>query len=112
MFQTNVRGKNRNTHFTFIIPTRPLPPEDCAVYKIMRKKCGGGRQATVENIIVRLRFACRVTKDRMQTHTQEYVIFTAFPLHQGFPGRVSVLRHTYIACLVTFLLLLSTRAAH
>jgi len=38
---------------------------------------------------------------RLQTHTHsEYLIHTAFPLHQQSRERVSMLRHTCIACLV------------
>jgi hypothetical protein len=33
-------------------------------------------------------------------HTDEYVILIAFPHQQWFRERASVLRHTYIACLV------------
>ena len=34
------------------------------------------------------------------THTYKYALFIAFPLQQSFRERASVLRYTYIACLV------------
>ena len=42
----------------------------------------------------------------------EYVILTAFPLQQGLCERVSVLRPTFLDCLITFPLLPATRASH
>jgi hypothetical protein len=36
------------------------------------------------------------------THTQQYVILIAFPQQQWFRERASMLRYTYIACLVLF----------
>ena len=43
--------------------------ENCTVYDNMQKY-GRGKQATEDNIIWRMRFECRVTKARIQTHTQ------------------------------------------
>jgi hypothetical protein len=44
------------------------------------------------------------TRTHARTHThkniEQYVIFIAFPLQQLFRERASVLRYTYIACLV------------
>ena len=37
---------------------------------------------------------------RKHAHTGQYVILTAFPQQQWFRKRASVLRYTYIACLV------------
>jgi len=49
--------------------------------------------------IRRMRIACWVIK---ATYTQsEYVIFIVFPLKQWLHERSSVLRHTYIGCLVS-----------
>jgi hypothetical protein len=46
----------------------------------------------------RMRIACRIRK---ATHTNsEYVILTAFPLHQWLRERASLLPYTYIACIV------------
>ena len=39
------------------------------------------------------------------TFTQKYVIFIAFPMLQLFHGRASVLRYTYIACLLVILII-------
>jgi hypothetical protein len=48
--------------------------------------------------IWRMRFACWITK-AIHTHTK-YVILIAFPLQQWLQERVSLLRYTYIACLI------------
>jgi len=45
-----------------------------------------------------MRIACWILK-ATNTHSK-YVILTAFPLQQWLQERASVLRHTYIACLV------------
>jgi len=48
--------------------------------------------------IWRVRIACWIPK-ATKTHS-EYVIFIAFPLRQWFQEGASMLRQTYIACLV------------
>jgi hypothetical protein len=54
------------------------------------EKYGGARQATDDNIIRRMRFACWVTK---ATDTLNiYVILIAFPRQQWFRERASMLR--------------------
>ena len=45
----------------------------------------------------------------MHTHTQEFVTRIAFLRQQWFRERTSVLRYTYIACLVIAIVILSTR---
>jgi hypothetical protein len=45
-----------------------------------------------------MRFACWITK-ATDTHS-EYVILLALPRQQWLHERASMLRHTYIACLV------------
>jgi hypothetical protein len=73
--------------------------ENRAVYEIMWKNMvEPAGQATDDNIIRHMRFACWVTK-ATKTHT-EYVILIAFPRQQCLSERASVLRYTYIACLV------------
>ena len=76
-----------------------FPPEKCPVYEIVWKKYSRARQATVDNIMWRMRFACCVAK-ATDTHS-EYVILIAFP-PQWFRERASVLCYTYIACFVQF----------
>jgi hypothetical protein len=44
--------------------------ENRAVYELMWNVYGRARQATDDNIIRRMRFACRINKTRIQTHTQ------------------------------------------
>jgi hypothetical protein len=51
-----------------------------------------------DNIIRRMCFACWITK-ATDTHS-EYVTLIAFPRQQWLRERASVLRYTYIACLV------------
>ena len=61
----------------------------------MTKKYGRAREATDDNIIRRMRFACWMTK-ATDTHS-EYVVLTAFPLQQWLRERAPMLRYTYIA---------------
>ena len=74
------------------------PFENRAAYDTMRKNIveTGRPQMT----IWRMRIACWVSK---ATDTRSVcVIPIAFPLQQWLHERVSVLRYTYIACLVVF----------
>ena len=64
------------------------------------EKYGTARQATDDNIIRRMRFACWITK-ATDTHS-EYVILIAFPRQQWLCKRASMLCYTYIACLVIY----------
>jgi hypothetical protein len=93
----NVSGKscreNQNTHFML-----NFSPEYRAVYEM--KKYGTARQATDDNFIQRMRFACRITK-ATDTHS-EYVILIAFLRQQWLHERASMSRYTYIACIVIF----------
>jgi hypothetical protein len=50
--------------------------------------------------IRRMRFACWIPK-ATDTHS-EYVILNAFPLQQWLHESASMLRHSYVACLVNF----------
>jgi hypothetical protein len=59
---------------------------------------GRARQATDGNITQRMRSACPVTK-ATDTHSQ-YVIIIAFPRQQWLSKRASMLRYTYITCIV------------
>jgi hypothetical protein len=54
----------------------------------MLKKCGTAGQATEDNIIRRMRFACWITK-ATDTHS-EYVIVIAFPRQQWLRERASM----------------------
>jgi hypothetical protein len=40
-------------------------------------------------------------RTRKRAHIDQYAILIAFPQQQWFRGRASVLRYTYVACLVT-----------
>ena len=61
------------------------------------EKYGRARQAT-DVQYGRMRSACCITK-ATNTHS-EYVILTAFPLQQWLHERASMLRYTYISCIV------------
>ena len=65
---------------------------------------GTAGHATDDNIIQRMRFACWTntathTRARAHTHSQ-YAILIAFPREQWLRERASMLRYTFIACLV------------
>ena len=47
---------------------------------------------------------------RKHAHTHQYVILIAYPQQQWFRERASVLRYTYIACLVTITHFFLTRS--
>jgi hypothetical protein len=66
---------------------------------------GTARQATDDNIIWRMRFACWVTK-AIDTHS-EYVILIAFPRQQWLRQRAPMLYYTYIACLLIYIYIYS-----
>jgi hypothetical protein len=57
------------------------------------EKFGTARQATGDNVIRNMHFACRI-----KTHAQIYN--TAFPQQKLLLERASVVRYTYIACRV------------
>jgi hypothetical protein len=59
-------------------------------------KYGRARQATDDNTIRRMRFACWITK-ATDLHS-EYVILIDFARQQWLRERASVLRYTYTAC--------------
>ena len=65
------------------------------------EKCGRAREDTDGNIIRRMPFACWITEATPHTHTHtEYLILIAFPRQQCLHERISVLRYTYVECLV------------
>jgi hypothetical protein len=61
-------------------------------------RCGRARQATDDDIIKCMCFASWMTK-ATDTHL-EYLILIPFPCQQSLRDHASVLRNTYIACLV------------
>ena len=63
------------------------------------EKYGRARHATDDIIILRIGFAFWIT-NATDTHA-ECVILIDFPRQQWSHERVSMLRYTYIACLVT-----------
>jgi hypothetical protein len=74
------------------------------------EKYGTARQATDDNIIRRMRFACYITK-ATDTHS-DCVILTAFPRQQWLSERALMLR-LYVHCLsVLFLNVKIPRMLH
>jgi len=74
---------------------------DCATRPIVLdnvEKCSTAGQATDDNIIRRMRFACCIPK-ATNTHSQ-YVILIAFQQQKWIRERATILRYTYIVCLV------------
>jgi len=51
------------------------------------EKYGKAGQATDDNIIWRMRFGCRMTKARIQKHTQNILILIACPQQQWLQER-------------------------
>jgi len=73
--------------------------ENCDVYEIMWKKCGGD---TVQYDAERTQLICWVNKARMQTQTH-CLMLIAFPLQQWLHQRASILHCKYIKCIFSFL---------
>jgi hypothetical protein len=93
MFQTNVVDKIK----THILCSITFPRKSCRLWDNV-EKYGTARQTTDDNIIRRMRIACWVTK-ATDTHSQ-FVILIAFPRQQRLRESASMLRYTYIACIV------------
>ena len=72
--------------------------ENPAVYETMWENAVERDRPQMDNIIWRMRIASWIPK-ATNTHSQ-YVIFIASPLQQWLYFRVSMLRFTYIVCLV------------
>jgi hypothetical protein len=91
MFQTKVVQKIR-THFVCLITFF----FNCTVCKIMWKNIAelDRPQMAIKHMCI----ACLITK-ATNTHS-EHVILIAFPLQQWLHERASMLRYTYIDCLV------------
>ena len=86
--------ENRNT---FNVQQLLFFFENCAVYEILwRNTVDPGRP---QMIIWRMRTASWIPK-ATNTHS-EYLMLTAFPLQQWLHKRASMLRYTYISCLVS-----------
>ena len=77
-------------------PLSSPSPETLAVYEIMWKKYGRGRQTTDENIIRRMRIAFWINKATNKYSV--YVIHIALPRQRWILERACMLRHMYSAC--------------
>ena len=86
--------ENQNTHFMF----SNFFSQNCTVYEILWKNMVTARQATDDNIIWHMQFACWITRI-IDAHS-EYVILIAFPQQQSLCEHVSVLHYLYIVSLV------------
>jgi len=85
-------GESQNTHFMF----RNFSFKKSCLFCDKFRKYGRSRQATDDDIVLRMRFACRINKTT-DTHS-EFVIPVAFPQQKWLRERPSVSRNTYIAC--------------
>jgi hypothetical protein len=90
------RGENQNTHFMFSI----LFPKILHLWGNVEKYCTAGQTADYNMAHTH---ACWIPKTT-NTHS-EYVIIIAFPLQQWLYERDSLLRYTYVACLVYFIII-------
>jgi hypothetical protein len=86
--------ENQNAHFVF--SNFFFFRKSCRLWDNV-EKYGRARQATDDNIIRRMRFACCITK-ATDTHSQ-YVILIAFPRQQWLRERAWMLR-LYVHCLI------------
>jgi hypothetical protein len=93
-FRKCCRG-NQNTHFVFSI----FFPDNRALYEIIWKNAVQP-DITQMTILGRMRIRCSITKVT-HTHT-EYVICNAYQLKQWLNEPASMLRYTYMACLVVY----------
>jgi hypothetical protein len=74
------------------------------------EKYGTAIQETDENVIRRMRIAYWITK-ATETHS-ECIILPDFPRQQWLRERASTLRHTYMACLFNFYVILCNCARY
>jgi hypothetical protein len=90
MFQTNVVGKKHTCYIQELFFFLNL-----AICENVETYCRAG-QATDDSMLMHI--ACWITKT-INT-CLKYVILIALPLQQWFYERASMIRYTYIACLV------------
>jgi hypothetical protein len=64
------------------------------------EKYGKAGQATDDNMILCMGFACRITKARIQKHSRDTLILISCLQQKSLKERASMLYSTYIACLV------------
>jgi hypothetical protein len=84
--------ENHNTQFMLNDPLS----ENSAIYEIMRKKYCRIGQATDDDMIRFMHFACCITK-AIDTHAK-HIILSALPRQQSLLDRVSVIA-LYLSCL-------------
>jgi len=95
MFQTKFAQKFK-THI--LCSVNSPPRKSCRLWDNV-ERCGTAGQATDDNTVRRMRFACWIPK-ATNTHS-EYVILIAFPLQQWLRERALILRYMYIGCLAS-----------
>ena len=99
MFQIKVAEKIK----THILCFKTFSRKSCRLWHSV-EKYGVAGEATDDNIIRRMRFACWKLRLHTHTHTHthlEYVIPNVFPRQQWLRERASMLRYTYTVLLVT-----------
>ena len=94
IFRTKLVQKIK-THLIFY--NSPLPKSYCLYDNVV--EYGRAGQATKDNIIWRMRFACWITK-ATDSHLKYLVLLLDFPRQHWLRERISVLRYTRITCLV------------
>jgi len=94
MFQTEVVAKIK----THILCKLFFFSENRAVYEVMWKKRLSSQTGHGYNIVRDMRIACWIPK-AINAHL-EYIMLIYFPLPRLLHERASVLRYTYIACIV------------
>ena len=95
----NVSCKTLEEIKTHILCSVTFVFKSCRLWDNM-EKYGKARQTTDDIIIRRMRFTSRITK-ATNTHST-YVILIALPRQEWLRERVSMVRYTFIACLVYY----------
>jgi hypothetical protein len=79
----------------------PPPPKNVPFTRYV-EKVSTSRQATDDNTIWSVRFACRVTKPRIQTHVQNIQYLLLFPRQQWSRERASMLSYNTLPVLLLY----------
>ena len=97
----NVSNKVKEKIKTHILCSITVFRKSCRLWD-NGEKLGSARGAKNDDTTWRIRVACWISKaTRARAHTDQKVILIAFPQQQWFRESASVLRRTYIVCVVT-----------
>ena len=92
--------ENQNTHFMF---SNFFSLKSCRLWDNV-EKYGRARQATDDNIIRRMWFACWITK-AIDTHSEYVIVISFFHANSGLANAPQCCVYTYIPYLVVFILI-------